>query len=144
MSTTPRPTDPGSLFSAVLCGALRVPCRFVSDHPCCEYRTPLNMAARARAMDGSPDLKWRGARRMNNNSNSNKRERGRPISGKGDEGTSPGETDSEGLDRSAMPSFISYTSADTKAKLLKSIAIFNQKSEQDRSFANAFGCFKGR
>ena len=65
-------------------------------------------------MDGSPDLKWRGARRMNKK----KRERGRPISGKGDEGT-PEEKDSEDLFQglSAMPSFISYTSADTKAKL---------------------------
>ena len=46
MSTTPRPTDPGSLFSAVMCKTLHFPCRFVSDHPCCQYRMPLNMAAR--------------------------------------------------------------------------------------------------
>ena len=97
----------------MVCRTLHFPCRFVSDHPCCEHRTPLNMAARARAMDGSPDLKWRGARRMN------KGERGR---GKQDEG---GPIDGDGsLGRlGAVPSFISYTSTDTKAKLLESIAI---------------------
>ena len=119
---TPRPTDPGSLFSAVVCRTLHFPCRFVSDHPCCQHRTPLNMAARARAMDGSPDLKWRGARRMNK--------------GEGDEGAPPRETGDGGgesglgrLGAVPVPSFISYTSTDTKAKLLESIAILTQTSE---------------
>ena len=122
MTTTPRPTDPGSLFSDVICGALRVPCRFVSDHPCCQYRTPLNMAARARAMDGSPDLKWRGARRMNK---AEEKDEGAPPRETGDGGES-------GLGRLGavpVPSFISYTSTDTKAKLLESIAILTQTSE---------------
>jgi len=39
------------------CAALRFPCRFVSDHVCCKYRMPLGMVARARAMDGSADLR---------------------------------------------------------------------------------------
>ena len=126
MTTTPRPTDPGSLFSAVVCRTLHFPCRFVSDHPCCEYRTPLNMAARARAMDGSPDLKWRGARRMGDNEQRGRR-RQQSAGKKGDEEDST--TDGEGpagAGVNALPSFISYTSTDTKAKLSESIAILNQ------------------
>ena len=42
-----------------LCASLRVPCRFVNDHPCCQYEMPLDLVARARALDGSADLKWR-------------------------------------------------------------------------------------
>ena len=42
-----------------LCAKLKVPCRFVSDHICCKYKMNLEMVARARAMDGSADLKWR-------------------------------------------------------------------------------------
>ena len=119
-TVTPRPTDPGSLFSAVVCRTLHFPCRFVSDHPCCQHRTPLNMAARARAMDGSPDLKWRGARRMNK-------------AEEDDQGAQPGGTDDGGgegglgrLGAVPVPSFISYTSTDTKAKLLESIAILTR------------------
>lgn len=42
-----------------LCATLRVPCRFVNDHPCCKYEMPLDLVARARSLDGSADLKWR-------------------------------------------------------------------------------------
>jgi len=62
-----------------MCAILKVPCRFVSDHPCCEvsfkqlllgnstenklmllqYEMPIDLVARARSMDGSADLKWR-------------------------------------------------------------------------------------
>ena len=42
-----------------LCEELKVPCRFVSDHPCCKYEMPLDLVARSRALDGSADLKWR-------------------------------------------------------------------------------------
>lgn len=42
-----------------LCLELRVPCRFVNDHPCCNYEMPLDLVARSRALDGSADLKWR-------------------------------------------------------------------------------------
>ena len=42
-----------------LCAELRVPCRFVNDHPCCNFEMPLDLVARSRALDGSADLKWR-------------------------------------------------------------------------------------
>lgn len=54
-TTTPAPSN----FSLASCRILKVPCRFVNDHPCCEHKLPLAMVARARAMDGSADLKWR-------------------------------------------------------------------------------------
>ncbi len=41
------------------CADLKVPCRFVSDHPCCRFRMPVELVARVRAMDGSADLRWR-------------------------------------------------------------------------------------
>ena len=55
------PADPGYLwgYDSAVCLELMVPCRFVSDHPCCEFPMPVGMVARARAMDGSADLKWR-------------------------------------------------------------------------------------
>ena len=84
------------------------------------------MAARARAMDGSPDLKWRGARRMGHNEQRGRR-RQQSAGKKGDEEDSI--TDGEGpagAGVNALPSFISYTSTDTKAKLSESIAIMNQ------------------
>ena len=99
---------PGSLFSAGLCVALRVPCRFVSDHPCCAFRTPLNMAARARAMDGSPDLKWRGARRMGGGDAWGTR---RPL-------LTAGKGEAAAAGANAVPGLIMYTSADTKARKL--------------------------
>jgi len=40
-----------------LCAELKFPCRFISDHPCCKFEMPLGMVARARAMDGSADLR---------------------------------------------------------------------------------------
>jgi hypothetical protein len=42
-----------------LCATLLVPCRFVNDHPCCRFEMPLDLVARARALDGSADLRWR-------------------------------------------------------------------------------------
>lgn len=46
-------------FDEAVCAQLRVPCRFVNDHPCCFFLMPLELVARARAMDGSADIKWR-------------------------------------------------------------------------------------
>ena len=46
-------------YDKQLCATLRVPCRFVNDHPCCRFEMPLDLVARARALDGSADLKWR-------------------------------------------------------------------------------------
>lgn len=46
-------------YNQELCAQLRVPCRFVNDHPCCTYEMPLDLVARSRALDGSADLKWR-------------------------------------------------------------------------------------
>jgi len=46
-------------FSRELCAKLRVPCRFVTEHPCCKMPQDIHMVARARAMDGSADLRWR-------------------------------------------------------------------------------------
>ena len=46
-------------YDKQLCAELRVPCRFVNDHPCCRFEMPLDLVARARALDGSADLKWR-------------------------------------------------------------------------------------
>ena len=46
-------------YDRELCADLRVPCRFVNDHPCCKFEMPLDLVARARSMDGSADLKWR-------------------------------------------------------------------------------------
>ena len=42
-----------------LCASLRVPCRFVNDHPCCQFEMPMDLVARARSLDGSADIKWR-------------------------------------------------------------------------------------
>ena len=52
-------------------------------------------------MDGSPDLKWRGARKMDNKKEAESVE------------VTPSEAVTER--NSALPSFISYTSTDTKA-----------------------------
>ena len=46
-------------YDKQVCASLRVPCRFVNDHPCCRFEMPLDLVARARALDGSADLKWR-------------------------------------------------------------------------------------
>uniref|UniRef100_A0A0K2VHW5 Uncharacterized protein n=1 Tax=Lepeophtheirus salmonis TaxID=72036 RepID=A0A0K2VHW5_LEPSM len=46
-------------FSKAICLELKVPCRFVVDHPCCLYEMPMDLVARARSMDGSADLIWR-------------------------------------------------------------------------------------
>ena len=46
-------------YNKDLCATLRVPCRFVNDHPCCNYEMPMDLVARSRALDGSADLKWR-------------------------------------------------------------------------------------
>jgi hypothetical protein len=91
-----------SIFSSEMCYALRVPCRFVSDHPCCEYLTPLEMAARSRAMDGSADLKWRGATRLH---------------GSEEQKESSAMARSLRLPQSAMPNLISYTSADNETSV---------------------------
>ncbi len=56
------PLDGGtmtSIYSRSACAAMKVPCRFVSDHPCCRHRMHLDLVARVRAMDGSADLRWR-------------------------------------------------------------------------------------
>ena len=53
-------------------------------------------------MDGSPDLKWRGARKMDN------KKRAESVE------VTPSEAVTE-RENNALPSFISYTSADTKA-----------------------------
>ena len=66
-------------------------------------------------MDGSPDLKWRGARKMDN------KKRAESVE------VTPSEAVTERSN--ALPSFISYTSTDTKAKLLESIAILTRTSE---------------
>ena len=52
-------------------------------------------------MDGSPDLKWRGARKMDNKKKAESVE------------VTPSEAVTER--NNALPSFISYTSTDTKA-----------------------------
>ena len=49
----------GKGYNRDLCATLRVPCRFVTDHPCCNYEMPMDLVARSRALDGSADLKWR-------------------------------------------------------------------------------------
>jgi len=46
-------------FTEELCQKLRVPCRFVTEHPCCKLPQRIEMVGRARAMDGSADLRWR-------------------------------------------------------------------------------------
>ena len=46
-------------YSRAICYELKVPCRFVSDHPCCAYSMHMDLVARARSMDGSADLVWR-------------------------------------------------------------------------------------
>ena len=46
-------------YNREMCAELRVPCRFVNDHPCCGFEMPLDLVARARSLDGSADLKWR-------------------------------------------------------------------------------------
>ncbi|TRY76182.1 hypothetical protein TCAL_14757 [Tigriopus californicus] len=47
-------------YNRALCMKIKVPCRFVNDHACCRFRMPIGLVARARSMDGSADLKWRG------------------------------------------------------------------------------------
>jgi len=49
----------GKGYNRDLCATLLVPCRFVTDHPCCNYEMPMDLVARSRALDGSADLKWR-------------------------------------------------------------------------------------
>jgi len=46
-------------FTEALCEKLRVPCRFVTEHPCCRLPQRIELVGRARAMDGSADLRWR-------------------------------------------------------------------------------------
>jgi len=46
-------------FTEELCERLRVPCRFVTEHPCCRLPQRIELVGRARAMDGSADLRWR-------------------------------------------------------------------------------------
>jgi len=48
-----------SMFTEEMCDKLRVPCRFVTEHPCCSLPQDIDMMGRPRAMDGSADLKWR-------------------------------------------------------------------------------------
>ena len=67
-------------------------------------------------MDGSPDLKWRGARKMDN------KKRAESVD------VTPSEAVTER--NNALPSFISYTSTDTKA----SQSLFNQKFTLDCLF----------
>jgi len=54
-----RKDDKAVMFTPQLCDKLRVPCRFVTEHPCCQLPQDIGMVARARSMDGSADLKWR-------------------------------------------------------------------------------------
>ena len=68
---------------------------------------------RARAMDGSPDLKWRGARKMDN------KKRAESVE------VTPSEAVTE-RNNNALPSFISYTSTDTKASQIYDSILFNQ------------------
>lgn len=49
----------GNPFSQELCEKLLVPCRFVTEHPCCSLPQQISLVARPRAMDGSADLRWR-------------------------------------------------------------------------------------
>jgi len=51
--------DEAEVFTEELCDKLRVPCRFVTEHPCCQLPQVIGMVGRPRAMDGSADLKWR-------------------------------------------------------------------------------------
>jgi len=51
--------DVAEVFTEELCDKLRVPCRFVTEHPCCQLPQDIGMVGRPRAMDGSADLKWR-------------------------------------------------------------------------------------
>jgi len=51
--------DKDTEFSESVCARLRVPCRFVTEHPCCLLPQEIGLVARARAMDGSADLRWR-------------------------------------------------------------------------------------
>ena len=46
-------------FTEALCEKLRVPCRFVTEHPCCKFPQRIELVGRARGMDGSADLRWR-------------------------------------------------------------------------------------
>jgi len=46
-------------FTEALCEKLRVPCRFVTEHPCCKLPQRIELVGRPRAMDGSADLRWR-------------------------------------------------------------------------------------
>ena len=42
-----------------LCEKLRVPCRYVMEHPWCKSPQRIELVGHARGMDGSPDLRWR-------------------------------------------------------------------------------------
>merc|ERR1739838_131511 len=42
-------------FTEALCEKLRVPCRFVTEHPCCKLPQRIELVGRSRAMDGSAD-----------------------------------------------------------------------------------------
>lgn len=53
---TPSSNNP---FTRELCEKLRVPCRFVTEHPCCKLPQDIEMLGRPRGMDGSADLRWR-------------------------------------------------------------------------------------
>lgn len=57
--TKTRPGAGSGQFSREMCAQLRVPCRFVTEHPCCKMPQDIGMLGRPRAMDGSADLKWR-------------------------------------------------------------------------------------
>jgi len=49
----------GNPFTQEVCETLRVPCRFVTEHPCCKLPQRIELVGRPRAMDGSADLRWR-------------------------------------------------------------------------------------
>jgi len=49
----------GNPFTQEVCESLRVPCRFVTEHPCCKLPQRIELVGRPRAMDGSADLRWR-------------------------------------------------------------------------------------
>merc|ERR1712223_872098 len=49
----------GNPFTQEVCENLRVPCRFVTEHPCCKLPQRIELVGRPRAMDGSADLRWR-------------------------------------------------------------------------------------
>jgi len=68
-------------FTEELCEKLRVPCRFVTEHACCKLPQRIELLGRARAMDGSADLRWRLLERTSNPMDSDHHNNGGPRNG---------------------------------------------------------------